>query len=509
MIVAEDWGWRHAGRTGWAVHGASFTIEDGEKVLLLGASGAGKSTLVHAMAGVLGGAEEGEESGRLLVDGRHPTRGRGQVGLVMQDPDTQVVLARVGDDVAFGCENMGLPRDQIWPRVRACLDAVGLDVQLDRPTSALSGGQKQRLVIAGALAMQANTLLLDEPTANLDPEGAREVRDVVAGLCRERGTTLVVVEHRVELWAELVDRVLVLAPGGGVLADGPPARVFTEQRDALLAAGVWVPGAALPPGLGGTPARTEGAPSATGREPVLHTEQLSIGHTPQHVVQQDLDLAIARGRSTVVTGANGAGKSTLALTLAGLLPKLGGRVVAVQQLWPSPTITRGRLRRRQLDPADPANWASRDLVTRIGTVFQQPEHQFVAASVREELAAGLVALARVDQSWTPARIDEQVERLLEMLHLQRIATANPFTLSGGEKRRLSVGTVLATGPELIFLDEPTFGQDRNTWLDMVSLVRQMVDEGRSVVSITHDGDFVDALGQDHLHLEPIGTEADR
>lgn len=502
MITAEDWGWRHAGRRDWAVRGASFTVEDGEKVLLLGASGAGKSTLLHAMAGVLGGSEEGEEAGRLLVDGRHPTRVRGHLGLVMQDPDTQVVLARVGDDVAFGCENMGVAREEIWPRVRTCLDAVGLDVQLDRPTSALSGGQKQRLVIAGALAMQAGTLLLDEPTANLDPQGAREVRDVVAGLCRERGTTLVVVEHRVELWADLVDRVLVLAPGGGLLADGPPAQVFTEQREALLEAGVWVPGAVLPAGLHATPA-------STGAGTILHTEQLAIGHSPEHVVQQGLDLAIVRGRSTVVTGTNGAGKSTLALTLAGLLPTLGGRVVADQRLWPSPTITRGRLRRRQLDPADPANWASRDLVTRIGTVFQQPEHQFVSGSVREELAAGLVALARVDGSWPQARIDEQVERLLAMLHLQQIAAANPFTLSGGEKRRLSVGTVLATGPELIFLDEPTFGQDRNTWLDMVALVRQMVEEGRSVVSITHDPDFVDALGQDRIHLEPLRTEVRR
>ncbi|MEL4358535.1 MULTISPECIES: ABC transporter ATP-binding protein [unclassified Luteococcus] len=535
-LTAQGWGWRHAGRRAWAVRDVTFRIEDGERVLLLGASGAGKSTLMHALAGVLGGAEEGEEAGRLLVDGRHPSRMHGHVGLVMQDPETQVVLARVGDDVAFGCENLGVPRQEIWPRVRDALDAVGLDVGLDRPTTALSGGQKQRLTIAGALAMRARVLLLDEPTANLDPDGAREVRDVVATLARERGSTLVVVEHRTELWADLVDRVIVLAPGGGLLADGPPARVFDEHRAALLAAGVWVPGTALPgrrdrletlavtagPRASTGSATTAGASSiaaghlrtdaSTAAEPVeppshptnlLTTEGLSIGHTPEHPVQRELTVTIPAGRSTMITGPNGAGKSTLALTLAGLLPRLDGRVVAHQSLWPPPTVKLGRWsRRRRIDPSDPASWASRDLLTRVGTVFQSPEHQFVATTVRDELAVGLKALSAVDPSWTPARIDERTDELLAMLHLAGIAGANPFTLSGGEKRRLSVGTVLATAPRVIFLDEPTFGQDRNTWLDMVELVGRMLAEGRSVVSITHDRDFIQTLGEHHIRLEP-------
>ncbi|MEL4503704.1 ABC transporter ATP-binding protein [Luteococcus sp. H138] len=537
-LVAEGWGWRHAGRRGWAVRDVSFTIGDGERVLLLGASGAGKSTLMHALAGVLGGAAEGEEAGRLLVDGRHPTRMHGHVGLVMQDPDTQVVLARVGDEVAFGCENLAVPRDEIWPRVRDALDAVGLDVSLDRPTTALSGGQKQRLTIAGALAMRAQVLLLDEPTANLDPEGAREVRGVVDSLVRERGTTLVVVEHRVELWADLVDRVIVLAPGGGILADGSPDRVFAEHRDALLVAGVWVPGTPLPdardrlsvvsntaaPGAStGSAVVAEPLPGAsivagslrgnasTAAEPVeaspvanfLHTENLTIGHSPDHPVQHDVNVAIPAGRSTMITGPNGAGKSTLALTLAGLLPKLDGRVVADQGLWPSPTVKLGRWsRRRRIDRTDPGSWASRDLLTRVGTVFQSPEHQFVATTVRDELAVGLRALAGTDPSWTPQRIDARTDELLAILHLGGIAGANPFTLSGGEKRRLSVGTVLATAPRVIFLDEPTFGQDRNTWLDMVELVRSMLADGRAVVSITHDADFIATLGEHHIRLEP-------
>jgi energy-coupling factor transporter ATP-binding protein EcfA2 len=196
-VDARGWGWRHAGRSDWAVRGLDLRIEPGERVLLLGASGAGKSTLVHALAGVLGGDEEGESEGRLLIGDRDAARARGQVGLVLQDPDSQVVLARVGDDVAFGCENMGIPREETWLRVEQSLCAVGLDLPLRHPTSGLSGGQKQRLALAGVLAMHPGLLLLDEPTANLDPDGVIEVRDAVARVLEMSGGTLVVVEHRV------------------------------------------------------------------------------------------------------------------------------------------------------------------------------------------------------------------------------------------------------------------------------------------------------------------------
>ncbi|MFC2690230.1 MAG: ABC transporter ATP-binding protein, partial [Propionibacterium freudenreichii] len=213
-VVASDWGWRYAGRPRWAARHLDFTIEPGERVLLLGASGAGKSTLLGALTGVLGGDDEGEEAGSLLVGGKHPTRMRGHVGLVMQDPTSQMILQRIGDDAAFGCENLAVPREQIWPRVRAALDAVDLRLPLDRSTTALSGGQQQRLAIAGALAMMGGPgapgmLCLDEPTANLDPEGVTTVHDAIASVVADRHTTLVVVEHRVDIWTDLVDRVIV------------------------------------------------------------------------------------------------------------------------------------------------------------------------------------------------------------------------------------------------------------------------------------------------------------
>lgn len=486
-VMAEGWGWRHGGRPTWAVRDVSFTITPGERVLLLGASGSGKTTLLHALAGVLGGADEGHEQGRLLVGGKHPTRRHGHVGLVMQDPESQVVLARVGDDVAFGCENLGLPRAEIWRRVGESLEAVGLDVPLDHSTAALSGGEKQRLAIAGALAMGAEVLLLDEPTANLDPVGITEVRETIARVVDDRRTTLIVVEHRVDVWAGLVDRVIVLSADGGLLADGHPSDVFGTHAGHLLRAGVWVPGAALPDPIA--------APAGAG--PILTTHALAIGHSPQHPVLTGVSVDIPEATSSMITGPNGAGKTTLALTLAGLLPPVGGEVVAADHLRPPQEYRVGLLRRRhRIEPAHPHTWASRDLLTRIGTVFQEPEHQFVAATVAHEIAVGLHALG-----WDDARVRGRVSELLDVLHLTRLADVNPFTLSGGEKRRLSVGTVLATGPRVILLDEPTFGQDRNTWIDLVALVHQMVAEGRSVVSVTHDRAFIDTLGQHHIRLE--------
>ncbi len=472
-IQLDGWGWRHAGRKGWAVRDVTLAIEPGERVLLLGASGAGKSTLIHALAGVLGGADEGEEAGRITLGGEHPSAQRGRTALVMQDPDSQIVLARVGDDVAFGMENLGVPREQIWPRVHEALAAVGLDVALDRSTDHLSGGQKQRLVLAGALAMRPDVLLLDEPTANLDAEGTKGVRDAVAAVVADRRTTLVVVEHRIETWLPLVDRVVVIAAGGGVVVDGPPAAVFAESGDYLAELGAWVPGR-HPGGV-----RRTAIPAAT---PLLETHDLTIGYDPAKPVRTGLSVVVPEGISTVLTGPNGAGKTTLALTLAGLLPALGGQVVA------APHLATARSR-------DPGRWRSKELLTRIGTVFQEPEHQFVSSTVFDEVAIGLRALQE------PASVIEaRVGELLDLLHLTRLAKANPFTLSGGEKRRLSVGTVLATRPRLLVLDEPTFGQDRRTWLDLVELVQQQLTLGNSVVSVTHDPAYVAVLGEHHIEV---------
>jgi len=463
----------------------TFTIEPGERVLLLGASGAGKSTLLAGLAGVLGDAEEGERRGALLIDGVPPEgrraaasgegeSRRGATGLVLQDPDAGVVLSRVGDDVAFGCENLGVPAEQIPARVAQSLDAVGLDVPLDRPTKALSGGQKQRLALAGVLAMRPGLLLLDEPTANLDPAGVREVRDSVARVLDDTGATLVVVEHRTEVWADLLTRVIVLASDGGLLADGSPEEVFGRYGDVLADAGVWVPhhGIRMPV--------LDHVDEVT--DAVLVTDALTVSRDGRTPVQSGLDLRVPRGAATVITGPNGAGKSTLALTLAGLLPESDGAVTAASDL-------AGRSGRR------PWRWSSRELLTRIGTVFQEPEHQFLARTLRDELAVGPRALGKSD-----TQVDAIVDDLLERLQLAPLALANPFTLSGGQKRRLSVATVLASAPQVMVLDEPTFGQDRRGWIGLVELLQEEIAAGRSVIAVSHDEAVARHLGGQRLEL---------
>jgi energy-coupling factor transport system ATP-binding protein len=472
-IEAQGWGWRHAGRKAWALRGIDLVVEPGERVLLLGASGAGKSTLMHALAGVLGGEEAGEEVGRLSLDGLGPRAARGRAGLVLQDPDTQVILARVGDDVAFGCENLGVPPREIWPRVGEALDAVGLRLRLDHPTEQLSGGQQQRLALAGVLAMQPGLLLLDEPTANLDPDGVREVRDAVGRVLQRTGATLVVVEHRVATWLPLVDRVVVVGPDG-VLADGSAEEVLAASGQALAASGIWVP--QHPPTV--PPLRHAPAGSL-----LLSTEDLAVGRRGQPV-RAGLDLELRAGASVAVTGSNGTGKSTLALTLAGLLPPVAGRVRA------HPLLAGGA-------GECPHTWRSRDLVSRVGVVFQEPEHQFLTNTVQAELEVGLRATRQLDERGR-ARVGE----LLERLRLSRLARANPFTLSGGEKRRLSVATVLVTSPALLVLDEPTFGQDALTWAELVRLLADLLQEGRTVLSVTHDLAFVAASADAEIALTP-------
>jgi len=206
--------------------------------MLLGASGSGKSTLLAGLAGIL---EGGESEGELLVDGMDPRAARSRTGIVFQDPESQLVMARAGDEVAFGLENRCVPAAEIWPRVDATLSSVGFPYGRDRPTDALSGGEQQRLALADALAFEPGLLLLDEPTANLDPDGAELVRDALRRVLSGGGRTMVLIEHRVAEAIDLVHRVVVLEGGAGLVADGAPAEVFARRGDELARAGVWVP----------------------------------------------------------------------------------------------------------------------------------------------------------------------------------------------------------------------------------------------------------------------------
>ena len=467
-VEARGWGLRHPGRRDWALRGLDLRIEPGERVLLLGPSGAGKSTLLRAIAGLVDPASGAETEGCLLVDGRDPRAARDRSGLLFQDPESQIVMGRAGDDVAFGLENRCVPAPGIGSRMAAALSAVGFPYGPERPTHALSGGEQQRLALAGTLALQPGLLLLDEPTANIDPEGATEFRAVLDRVLDRLGATLVLVEHRVDESVALVDRVVVLQAGGGVVADGTPRDVFREHGTALAEAGVWVPD--RPPAA---PDRRTPPPPRT----LLLAERATF-RWPGAIADatEPVDLSVRGSEALAIVGPNGSGKTSLALMLAGLLAPRAGRVVAGEAL----AAGHGQ------EPV--ARWSARLLASHIGTVFQDPEHQFLTTSVRDELLLGPMRTGA-----DPASAARRVDELLERLRLSHLAAANPFTLSGGEQRRLSVATALATAPELIVLDEPTFGQDRRTWGELLHLLAALRDEGRGLIFVTHDRAFVGAL----------------
>ncbi len=479
-VEASGWGWRHPGRSAWAVRHLDLTIQSGERVLLLGASGSGKSTLLTHIAGLVDDRGGGEAEGSLTVLGTAPQAARHRTALVMQDPESQIVMQRAGDDVAFGLENRGVPTNDIWPRVRSALETIGWRYGPNRPTDQLSGGELQRLALAGVLALEPELLLLDEPTANLDPEGASTLRETLARVLAERPVTMLLVEHRVAEWLPLVTRVIVLAESGGILLDGTPSEVFVGHDDVLDRHGIWTPDH-----TGRRPARPILAPAPGS---LIVAEQLAAQPPlAERPLFARLDLSVRSAETLAIVGPNGSGKSTLARLLGGLLRPQVGAVTASELMAPGHA------------GAVIWQWPARALVTRIGSVFQDPEHQFLTSRVSDELALGPI---RAGVSEAEAR--QRATELAARLRLDTVWEANPFTLSGGEKRRLSVATALATAPKAVILDEPTFGQDRRTWDEMLSLLAGLADSGRAVVMATHDRALVDALADRTLRLGPEG-----
>lgn len=523
-IELNNFSWHHPGRPEPVISGLNLTINPGEKVLLLGTSGAGKSTLLHAIAGVLHDDDGESAGGTITINGQAPAEARGTAGMMQQDPESSIVMATVGNDVAFGPENLRVPREEIWGRVTEALTAVGLNhLALDHPSSALSGGQKQRLGLAGILSMHPGAMILDEPTANLDPSGVQEVRDSILSAAEATGATLLVVEHRVSIWAPHMDRIIVLGEGGTITHDGAPDTVLTEARQELIDAGVWVPNYVPRAPQNGDIAGGDVAGNSEHGEALLRAENLSItraqptpkqrrarrrtikrlGDTPAPapvdlpVLRGGINLTLHAGEHLSVLGPNGAGKSTLALTLAGLLTAPDGTLTATDAL---------RNHGGQTAHWDVPTWTPAQMLSRIGYVFQEPEYQFIRGTVREELELGprrLAALNRVplDEDELAARTDDLAARL----RLNHLLDANPFTLSGGEKRRLSVASALATAPRILILDEPTFGQDARTWAELVDLIRELLADGTAVISITHDEDYTAALGGKSITLEALGA----
>ncbi|MDI6103076.1 ATP-binding cassette domain-containing protein [Actinoplanes sp. NEAU-A12] len=455
----------------------SAELRAGEVVLLLGPSGCGKSTLTLTTNGLIPQVVTSRMDGTVTVAGVDTTATTvpglaADVAMVFQDPDAQIVTATLFDEVCFGPENLLLPVGEVLGRAEEALRRVGLWERRDDDPEHLSGGGRQRLAIACALALRTPVLVLDEPTANLDPAGVEEVYRTLREIAAERDRAVLLVEHNLDAAIDFVDRVIVLDAAGRVVLDGPARTTLIEHVDELVALGVWLPVATLaalrlraagiaveplpltPRELAAVldehptlpPPRARSAAEST-PEPSIRVRNLTVHHG-RHAVLHDVSLTVRAGEFVAVAGANGAGKTTLAQAIAGVA---GARRGAV-------TVT---------GPA--------------GFVFQNPEHQFLTNRVEDELAYGMRVLRL-----SPAEIGARVDDLLDRLGLRELRTVHPFLLSGGQKRRLSVGTALVTRPKVLVLDEPTFGQDRERAAELLDLLDALHRDGTTVVVVSHD-----------------------
>jgi energy-coupling factor transporter ATP-binding protein EcfA2 len=385
-----------------------------------------------------------------------------RVGLVFQDSSSQLVMDRAEDDVAFGLENRGWAPDGMRARVPDALAAVGLGGMERRRSRRLSGGQQQRLALAGVMAPLPSVLVLDEPTANLDPAGADAFLARLRTIGEARTTTIVLIEHRVERAWGMADVVLAIDGDGHQIDVGPPAEVAARSLERMRDAGIWLPGAVDPTGVARRPRHSSALPDALEARPAtIEARGLSFAYERGQRVVQDASLRVAPGERIALVGPNGGGKSTLARLLVGLLRPGAG------------TVT--------LAGDDPARLPAAELARRAAYVFQEPERQFLTARLRDEILLGL----------DPARHDAADALMADLgLSLERFGDRNPFRLSGGEARRLSLAIALVRDPAVLVLDEPTFGQDRHHYDRLLAILDRHLDAGATLIAATHDLRFV-------------------
>jgi energy-coupling factor transporter ATP-binding protein EcfA2 len=505
IVDLRDITYTYEGEATPVINAVSLRVEPGEFVLILGPSGCGKSTLLNVLNGTIPHTLRGELSGHAVVCGKSVpdtkvTNFATEVGMVFQDPEAQIINTRVRDEVCFGLENLCRPVEEIMARQAEALAYVGLPDAGDLSIFDMSGGQKQRISIAAVLAARPRLLVLDEPTANLDPAGMAEVFAVLHRLNREFNTTIVMVEHRVDELADRVSRVIMM-DRGAVVFDGKPRAAFARRREGhseeaeTIATSAWFPqvsefalelataaGIAVAPevmplnvteaialgggGVGGRlphpPPRAAAPENAAAGEKLLSIRDLTFGYTREQPILKNVSLELETGSIVALLGQNGSGKTTLARALIGIN-----------------RVERGTV---YLGDRDISDLGPREISAEIGYVFQNPDHQFVTDQIDEEVAYGLKV-----RGYAEDFIARRVDEVLDIVDLARYRHRSPFNLSLGERRRLSVATMLVLEPRLLVLDEPTIGQDHERAQHLMRLMDRLRERySTTILMITHD-----------------------
>jgi energy-coupling factor transporter ATP-binding protein EcfA2 len=469
-LVVEDLAFRYRDRDTLAIQDISFTAKEGEVLLISGSSGCGKTTLIRCINGLIPRSYKGERSGHIWAHGQEianwPLSKISQnIGTVLQDPERQILGTKVLNEVAFGLENLGMSRPEIYERVDEALSYLKIPHLRDRETFNLSGGEKQKVALAGVLAMRPSILLLDEPLASLDPASAQDTLDMVRRLADE-GMTVLMVEHRVEDVLRIrPDRIMFMSEGRvRYLGDLPGLVKVVDYHEVKLPVKMILDRAAqeaTPPEMDILPSVE--STSDTDEQVLVRFEQVGFGYEKDVEVLHGIDLDIKRGDVIAVLGPNGAGKTTFVKHAIGLLKPKSGRVL--------------------VDGRDTREASVAQIASTLGYVFQSPSHMLFAQTVHDELAFGPSNLKHSSE-----QIEKEVKEALRIVNLSDKEQDPPLALSFGQQKRVSIAAILAMRSRILVMDEPTAGQDYKNYMSFMDSILQLPGF-EAILFITHDVDL--------------------
>ena len=462
----------------------SFDIAKGEKVLILGPSGSGKSTLAQCLNGIIPNIHKGQAQGQVRIDGqdifKQSIYDKSQlVSTVLQDPDGQFIGLTVAEDLAFALENDCAAQSEMKDKVALWAERLDLTSLLNHRPQDLSGGQKQRVSLAGVLIDESPILLFDEPLANLDPKSGQETIDLIDKIHKEVGATTIIIEHRLEdVLYRPVDRIL-LVNEGELIFNGSPDELLSSTL--LLENGIREPlYVTVLRQLGfdtrsaqnlsqldaldlsdlALPDRVLKDKKDSSSDSILKVEGLSVSYGDNPAIIEDLSFSLKKGERLAIVGKNGAGKSTLAKALCGFVPSQGKLTYKGQDISQDSIAERSE---------------------RIGFVLQNPNQMISQTMIFDEVALGL-RLRGIEE----AEVEERVHEVLKTCGLYSFRNWPISALSFGQKKRVTIASILVLKPEIIILDEPTAGQDYKTYTDIMNFLDSLQKQGHTIVMITHD-----------------------